>query len=171
LPIANHSDSPKSFSNRSVRLISFLKRSIANNFRAGCLSCSLRAFFLLSKSQPLYVVRIMCAVHNICPTVVKRVASVQVAGEMPEKSRRIPLRAILARKNLMSVGYDRASNQRIVSMGCPPGAGTRIKGQNRPKAIRVLNENNHEKRNQNKERSKRDESTVIPNCFVIPYFW
>jgi hypothetical protein len=113
-------------------------------------------------------------VHHICCIVVKRLHSVQFAADGDQ--------AFVVQTALKGIRcdfsgictYDRASNQRKGDLRAErpsPGAGTRIKGQNRPKAIRVLNENNHEKRNQNQERSKRDESTAIPNCFVIPNFW
>jgi hypothetical protein len=113
-------------------------------------------------------------VHHICCIVVKRLHSVQFAGADTGEITTDTVEGRLDDKCLISVGYDRASNQRKGDLRAErpsPGAGTRIKGQNRPKAIRVLNENNHEKRNQNQERSKRDESTAIPNCFVIPNFW
>ena len=86
-------------------------------------------FLCFSESQPLYVVRIIPMVHNICPTVVKRLPSVQVAGADAGEITTDTAEGHLDEKSLIFVGYDRASNQRRVSMGCPPGADTRIKGQ------------------------------------------
>jgi hypothetical protein len=90
-------------------------------------------------------------VHNICPTVVKRLPSVQVAGADAGEIMTDTAEGHLGEKNLMSV----ATTGPLINAGgqCAerpsPEAGTRIKGQNRPKGIRVLKENNHEKRCQN----------------------
>ena len=85
-------------------------------------------------------------VHNICPTVVKRLASLQFAdadaGEIMTDTAEGHLMSVATTGPLINAGGQCAERP-------SPEAGTRIKGQNRPKAIRVLKENNHEKRCQN----------------------
>jgi hypothetical protein len=54
----------------------------------------------------------MPMVHHICPTVVKRLHSLQFAGADAGEIMTDTAEGHLDEKSLISVGYDRASNQR-----------------------------------------------------------
>jgi hypothetical protein len=75
----------------------------------------------------------MTMVHNICPNariVVKRLHSLQFAGARTREIMTDIAEGHLDEKCLMSVGYDRASNQRREDQwaeGPSPEAGTRIR--------------------------------------------
>ena len=60
--------------------------------------------------------RIMPMVHHICPTVAKRLHSLQFAGADAGEITTDTAEGHLDEKSLIFVGYDRASNQRRGSM-------------------------------------------------------
>jgi hypothetical protein len=117
------------FRNRTARFISFLKRSTANDFRAGWPSLLLKLF--------LYFLRvnryILCALCPWSTTYGLTVfPSAQFAGAATGETMTDTAEGRPEENCLMSVGYDRASNQRrgINGLNAPPpklaqGSGTK----------------------------------------------
>jgi hypothetical protein len=83
----------------------------------------------------------MPMVHHIWPTVVKRLPSLQFAGADAGEIMTDTAEGHLDEKSLISVGYDRASNQRRGINGWAerpsPEAWYKDQGQNRPKQFEI----------------------------------